>query len=76
MREYVNTCFCALCSYWCQTDGANRMSSYGLNIGYLMDHIDPKRLGFVIYLVLRMHQFQKYHLLSSLMESVNLPGSR
>ena len=28
-----------------------------------MDHLDPKRLGFVIYLRLRMHQFQKYHLL-------------
>ena len=28
-----------------------------------MDHLDPKRLGFVIYLVLHMHQFQKYHLL-------------
>ena len=28
-----------------------------------MDHLDPKQLGFVIYLVLRMHQFQKYHLL-------------
>ena len=28
-----------------------------------MDHLDPKRLGFVIYLLLRMHQFQKYHLL-------------
>ena len=28
-----------------------------------MDHLDAKRLSFVIYLVLRMHQFQKYHLL-------------
>jgi hypothetical protein len=28
-----------------------------------MDHLDPKWLSFVIYLVLRMHQFQKYHLL-------------
>ena len=27
-----------------------------------MDHLDPKRLGFVIYLVLHMHQFKKYHL--------------
>ena len=26
-----------------------------------MNHFDPKRLDFVIYLVLRMHQFQKYH---------------
>ena len=25
--------------------------------------MDPKQLGFVIYLVLHMHQFQKYHLL-------------
>ena len=30
---------------------------------YYMDHLDPKRLGFVIYLGLRIHQFQKYHLL-------------
>ena len=29
-----------------------------------MNHLDPKRLSFVIYLVLRIHQFQKYHLLS------------
>ena len=28
-----------------------------------MDRLDPKRLGFVIYLGLRMHQFQKYRLL-------------
>ena len=28
-----------------------------------MDHLDPKWLGFVIYLGLRMHQFQKYRLL-------------
>ena len=28
-----------------------------------MNHLDPKRLSFVIYLVLRIHQFQKYHLL-------------
>ena len=28
-----------------------------------MDHLDPKLLGFGIYLVLCMHQFQKYHLL-------------
>ena len=28
-----------------------------------MDHLDPKLLGFVIYMGLRMHQFQKYHLL-------------
>ena len=28
-----------------------------------MDHLDPKRLSFVIYLVLLIHQFQKYHLL-------------
>ena len=28
-----------------------------------MDHLDTKRLSFVIYLLLRMHQFQKYHLL-------------
>ena len=27
-----------------------------------MDHLDPKKLGFVVYLVLRMHKFQKYHL--------------
>ena len=27
-----------------------------------MDHLDPKRFGFVIYFVLRIHQFQKYHL--------------
>ena len=45
-------------SCWCQMDGAN---GYGLNIGYKMDHLDPELLGFVIYLVLRMHQFQKYH---------------
>ena len=45
-------------------DGANGMPSQGLNIGYQMDQLDPKQLGFVIYLVLRMHQFQKYHLLS------------
>ena len=25
-----------------------------------MDHLDPKGLGFVIYLGLHMHQFQKY----------------
>jgi hypothetical protein len=31
-----------------------------------MDHLDPKQLGFVIYLVLRIHQFQKYHLLRKL----------
>jgi hypothetical protein len=31
-----------------------------------MDHLDPKPSGFVIYLVLRMHQFQKYRLLSIL----------
>ena len=30
-----------------------------------IDHLDPKRLSFVIYLGLRMHQFQKYHLLSA-----------
>ena len=28
-----------------------------------MDCLDPKRLGFAIYLGLRIHQFQKYHLL-------------
>ena len=28
-----------------------------------MDHLEPKQLGFMIYLGLRMHQFQKYHLL-------------
>ena len=28
-----------------------------------MDRLDPKQLGFVIYLGLRMHQFQKSHLL-------------
>ena len=28
-----------------------------------MDHFDPKRLAFVNYLVLCMHQFQKHHLL-------------
>ena len=27
-------------------DGANGMPSYGLNIGYQMDHLDPKWLGF------------------------------
>ena len=42
-------------------DVANGMTSY--YIGYQMDHHDPKQLDFVIYLVLRMHQFQKYHLL-------------
>ena len=52
-------------SWWCQTDGANGMPSYGLNIGYYMDHLDPKWLDFVIYLGLRMHHFQKYHLLKT-----------
>ena len=41
----------------CQTDGANRMPS--LNIGYQMDHLEAKCLGFVIYLVFRMHQCKK-----------------
>ena len=54
-------------SCWCQMDGANGMPSQGLNIGYQMDHLDPKRLGFVIYLGLRMNQFQKYHLLCDLL---------
>ena len=31
-----------------------------------MGHLDPKWLGFVIYLGLRMHQFQKYHPLKDL----------
>ena len=48
-------------SFWCQTDGANGIPSYGLNIAYQMNQFDPKGLDFVIYLVLRMHQFQKYH---------------
>ena len=51
-------------SCWFQMDGVNDMTSKGLNIGYKMDHLDPKELGFAIYLGLRMHQFQKYHLLS------------
>ena len=50
-------------SCWCQMDGANGMPSKGLNIGY---QLDPKWQVFVIYLVLCMHQFQKYHLLTSL----------
>jgi hypothetical protein len=36
--------------------------------------MDPKRLGFVIYLVLRMHQFQKYHLLrGSIVDICSVP---
>ena len=50
-------------SCWCQMDGANGMLRQLLNIGYQMEHLDPKWLGFVIYLGLRMHQFQKYRLL-------------
>ena len=40
-----------------------------------MDHLDPKRLGFVIYLVLRMHQFQKYHLLKGSTTEIGLDSS-
>ena len=37
-----------------------------------MDHLDPKRLGFVIYLGLRIHQFQKYHLWKGLKQGCNV----
>ena len=61
----INIWFCVLCRNvgQFQTDGANGILSQGLNIGCQMDHLDLKWLGFVIYLVLRMHPFQKYHLL-------------
>ena len=36
-----------------------------------MDRLDPKWSGFVIYLVLRMHQFQKYHLLCNKLSCSN-----
>ena len=52
-------------SCWCQMDGAKIMPSQGLNIGVQMDQLDPKQLNFMIYLVLRMHQFQKYYLLNA-----------
>ena len=41
-----------------------------------MDHLDPKWLGFVIYLVLRMQQFQKYHLLRWVMSYLNSDWKR
>ena len=41
-------------SCWCQMDGTNCMPSQRVHIGLM---------GYVIYLVLPMHQFQKYHLL-------------
>ena len=37
---------------------------YGINWSSKKTRQDPKWLGFVIYLGLGMHQFQKYHLLS------------
>ena len=36
---------------------------------------DPKQLLFMIYLVLRMHQFQKYHLLSALFAFMKVDSS-
>ena len=76
-RDHLGFVYCVEMegSCWCQMDGANCMPSHRLNFGYYVDHLDPKRLGFVIYLVLRMHQFQKYHLLSSLIAGLFLHNS-
>ena len=40
-----------------------------------MDHLDPKRLDFVIYFVLRMRQFQKYHRLKGSTTEIGLDSS-
>ena len=65
----MNTWFLVLFQNRGQVFGAkwmvpiNVIPSQVLNIGCQIDYLHPKRLGFVIYLVLHMHQFQKHHLL-------------
>ena len=57
----MNIWFLALCP----NRGTNRWCQWHAQLGFehWVDHLDPKWLGFVIYLVLRMHHFRKYHLL-------------
>ena len=49
-----------------QMKGANGETGQGVTVGYQLEPLDPKRLGFMIWLGFPLHQFQKNWLLSML----------